>query len=64
LFARDGIHLNKEGAKVLSISLVAHANTLVQSVLSYQDIDQDNELYPESESEDDEEIYQELLGMS
>jgi hypothetical protein len=43
---------------------VAHANTLVQSVLSYQDIDQDNELYPESESEDDEEIYQELLGMS
>ena len=64
LFARDGIHLNREGAKVLSISLVAHANTLVQSVLSYQDMDQDDELYPESESEDDDEIYQELLGMS
>jgi hypothetical protein len=64
LFARDGVHLNREGAKVLSISLVAHANTLVQSVLAYQDMNQDDELYPESESEDEDEIYQELLGMS
>jgi len=32
--------------------------------LSYQDMDQDDQLYPESESEDDDEIYQELLGMS